>query len=76
MESFQHHSLNPGFILQAFRHYGQWQVTTFGIMAWVLIATSALQIKPGSWALPTKKESRCTGQGAQISPGPQRPAKK
>jgi hypothetical protein len=27
MENVQHHSRNPGFILQVFRHHGQWQVT-------------------------------------------------
>jgi hypothetical protein len=26
-EMFPHHSLNPGLILQVFRHHGQWQVT-------------------------------------------------
>jgi hypothetical protein len=30
----------------------------------------------GSSSLPTKKESRCTSQGTQMPPGPQRPAKK
>jgi hypothetical protein len=26
-EMFQHHSLNPGLIRQAFRHHGRWQAT-------------------------------------------------
>ena len=51
------------------------------IRVWTYVA---LRMRPfstavkdvGSSSLPTKKESRYTGQGTQISPGPQRPAKK
>jgi hypothetical protein len=47
-------------------------------LGWPLRMTNGkVSLMPfGSWALPTKKESRCTSQSTQVPLDPQRPAKK